>query len=273
MEPTYTRHCRDCAKFEQSVSKEVGFCTNVPALRVKVCADADICESYKSAKPMDDASAGHIECCVPQSETDGRPPSGKCATCRHFMKADNKCAIRPSYKNFTCPDSRCDEYEQTESSKLADFLGCVDVSPDAEPESPFTYDTVHCDCVCKGCGALLYTDVVAVRTPDDDVKDVDMRFCPLCGYPAIKPVDIEEVKRSIRTKSPERRYAHGPVECIDAIKSALTPEEWRGFVKGNVLKYVWREAYKGGDCDLRKAADYLGRYFGKGGEVETVAEK
>ena len=77
---------------------------------------------------------------------------------------------------------------------------------------------------------------------------------------------------SNRANSQERRYAHGPIECIDAIKAALSPEEWRGFVKGNVLKYVWREAYKGGDCDLRKAADYLGRYFGKGGCVEPVEE-
>ena len=226
MEPTYTRHCRDCAKFEQSVSKEVGFCTNVPALRVKVCADADICESYKSARPMNDACAEHLERCVPQSETDGKPPSGKCATCKHYLEA-YKCVIRPSYKNFTWPDSHCDEYEQTESSKLADFLSCVDVSPDAEPESPFTYDTVHCDCVCKGCGALLYTDVVAVRTPDGSVEDFDMRYCPLCGYPAVKPVDVEALKRKIRTKHTEDRYDHGPIECIDAIKAALSPEEWR----------------------------------------------
>ena len=212
MEPTYTRHCRDCAKFEQSVSKEVGFCTNVPALRVKVCSDADICESY-------------------------------------------------------CPKRD----EENAVSKLADFLSCVDVSPDAEPESPFTYDTVHCDCVCKGCGALLYTDVVAVRTLDDDVKDVDMRYCPLCGYPA--KLQTSSMYGEQRAKHIENRYAHGPVECIDAIKSALAPEEWRGFVKGNVLKYVWREAYKGGDCDLRKAADYLARYLRKGDYGETVAAK
>ena len=43
-------------------------------------------------------------------------------------------------------------------------------------------------------------------------------------------------------------------------------------MKGNVLKYVWREAYKGGDCDLRKAADYLGRYLGKGTGDEPVEE-
>lgn len=43
-------------------------------------------------------------------------------------------------------------------------------------------------------------------------------------------------------------------------------------MKGNVIKYIWREAYKGGDCDLRKAADYLGRYLEKGGRVEPVEE-
>lgn len=271
MEPTCTRHCRDCAKFEQSVSKEVGFCTNVPALRVKVCADADICESYKSARPMNDVRAEHFERCVPRMETDRKPPSGKCETCKHYLKTNNKCVIRPPYKNFTWSDSHCDEYEQAESSKLADFLGCVDVSPDTEHESPFTYDTVHRDYVCKGCGAFLDTDVVAVDIPAIGVEDVDMRHCPLCGYPA--KLQTSSMYGEQRAKHIEGRYTHGPVECIDAIKSALTPEEWRGFVKGNVLKYVWREAYKGGDCDLRKAADYLGRYFGKGGEVETVAEK
>lgn len=55
-----------------------------------------------------------------------------------------------------------------------------------------------------------------------------------------------------------KRYMHGDVECIKAIRAALTPEEFRGFCLGNVVKYVWREAYKGGDKDLKKAQDYLG---------------
>lgn len=52
-------------------------------------------------------------------------------------------------------------------------------------------------------------------------------------------------------------YKHGGIECIDAIRAALTPEEFRGFCKGNALKYVWRERHKGGDEDLRKAGWYL----------------
>lgn len=52
-------------------------------------------------------------------------------------------------------------------------------------------------------------------------------------------------------------YRQGGIECIDAIRAALTPEEFRGFCKGNVIKYVWRENHKGGDADLGKAGDYL----------------
>jgi hypothetical protein len=54
-------------------------------------------------------------------------------------------------------------------------------------------------------------------------------------------------------------YTQGGIECIDAIKAALTPEEWRGYCKGNALKYVWRERHKGGDESIQKAAWYLAR--------------
>lgn len=53
------------------------------------------------------------------------------------------------------------------------------------------------------------------------------------------------------------RYKHGDIECIEAIKSALTPDEFRGFCKGCVMKYIWREKYKGHDKDLLKASDYI----------------
>ena len=52
-------------------------------------------------------------------------------------------------------------------------------------------------------------------------------------------------------------YRQGDIECIDAIRAALTPEEFRGFCKGNVIKYTWRERHKAGDADLGKAGDYL----------------
>lgn len=54
-------------------------------------------------------------------------------------------------------------------------------------------------------------------------------------------------------------YTTGKVECIDGIESSLTPEEFRGFLKGNVLKYVWREKGKNNLEDLKKAQWYLER--------------
>ncbi len=42
-----------------------------------------------------------------------------------------------------------------------------------------------------------------------------------------------------------------------AIRAALTPEEFRGFCKGNVLKYAWRERHKGQDESLAKARWYI----------------
>lgn len=55
-------------------------------------------------------------------------------------------------------------------------------------------------------------------------------------------------------------YTTGEIECIDAIAAALSPEEFRGYCKGNAIKYVWREGKKGdGDEDLSKARWYLTR--------------
>ena len=52
-------------------------------------------------------------------------------------------------------------------------------------------------------------------------------------------------------------YKQGDIECIDAIQAALTPEEFRGYCKGNAMKYIWRERHKGQDESLQKSAWYL----------------
>ena len=57
-------------------------------------------------------------------------------------------------------------------------------------------------------------------------------------------------------------YTAGGVECIDAIEAALTPVEFRGYCKGNAMKYVWRERHKGGSESVSKAAWYLARLLG-----------
>ena len=54
-------------------------------------------------------------------------------------------------------------------------------------------------------------------------------------------------------------YVDGEIECIEAIEAQLTPDEYRGYLKGNIAKYVWRERLKGGVTSLQKAQWYLDR--------------
>lgn len=43
----------------------------------------------------------------------------------------------------------------------------------------------------------------------------------------------------------------------DVMRDWFTPEEYRGFLKGNAIKYLAREASKGKIEDIKKARHYL----------------
>ena len=60
--------------------------------------------------------------------------------------------------------------------------------------------------------------------------------------------------------SPAHYQSDEGIEAIDAIRAALTPEEFHGFCKGNVMKYLWRSQRKGAKTqDEKKAQWYLNR--------------
>ena len=54
-------------------------------------------------------------------------------------------------------------------------------------------------------------------------------------------------------------YASGTIECIDAIEASMSTEAFKGALKANVIKYVWRYEAKGGVESLQKAQWYLNR--------------
>ena len=54
-------------------------------------------------------------------------------------------------------------------------------------------------------------------------------------------------------------YTKGEIECIDAIRAAMTKDQFIGYCKGCSLKYQWRFEHKGGVADLEKARWYLDR--------------
>ena len=86
-----------------------------------------------------------------------------------------------------------------------------------------------------------------------DLSEVEITDCPggICPVPWAN-------KKEDNVNHPAH-YTEGGVECIEAIEAQLTPEEYRGYLKGNVAKYVWREKYKGGTESLEKAQWYLQR--------------
>ena len=83
-----------------------------------------------------------------------------------------------------------------------------------------------------------------------------MSDCP--GGVCPVPWAVKEEKEDV-VNSPSHYTADGGIECIEAIEAQLTPEEYRGWLKGNVAKYVWREKHKGGIESLKKAQWYLTR--------------
>lgn len=55
-------------------------------------------------------------------------------------------------------------------------------------------------------------------------------------------------------------YTKGGVECIDAIQSALSAEEFKGYCKAAAIKYLWRLDHKGSAKEnAEKAIWYLTR--------------
>lgn len=69
-------------------------------------------------------------------------------------------------------------------------------------------------------------------------------------------VEIEEVDE---VNHPPH-YLVGGIEVIDYIKAKLTPEEFLGYLKGNVIKYISRADHKNGMIDWGKADWYVDRY-------------
>lgn len=64
-----------------------------------------------------------------------------------------------------------------------------------------------------------------------------------------------------------KHYTSGKIEVIKIMEDQLNPEEYRGYIKGQVIKYITRERHKNGLEDLKKAQWYLTRlinYLEKG---------
>ncbi len=82
-------------------------------------------------------------------------------------------------------------------------------------------------------------------------------ICKKCGE-QFHPYDNHECE-AIPIDDPIKpdHYKVGGMEPIEYMQIKMTPEQFKGFLIGNVLKYVSRYPHKNGVEDLNKAKWYL----------------
>jgi hypothetical protein len=110
-----------------------------------------------------------------------------------------------------------------------------------------------------------WTDVY-VDPKDGSVTETDNGY----SYPHSRWVDLEStynidtrVHPSLHDSLEEKdnvnspaHYGQGKIECIEYIQDFLTKEEFIGYLRGNIAKYLHRWRYKNGIEDLKKAQWY-----------------
>lgn len=101
-----------------------------------------------------------------------------------------------------------------------------------------------------------------------EVDDVDITYCedgdelswyadPKLWHDNFEPY-VEGFTLGDNVNNPSH-YGQGKIEAIEYISDFLTKEEYQGYLRGNIAKYLHRFPYKNGIEDLRKAQWYLER--------------
>ena len=135
-----------------------------------------------------------------------------------------------------------DDLPEQEPEEGEDMKWFKDI-PAPEPEEPMTKVKIK---------VTPELEKVAKENPGTIEKSVEE------ALEHFRPVEETNIAYDDSVNHPSH-YTQGTVECIDAIESSMTPEEFRGYLKGCLMKYIWRYQHKGGMEDLKKARWYLDR--------------
>lgn len=121
-------------------------------------------------------------------------------------------------------------------------------------------------------GIVIVAAIIHAIIIHEKVDDVEKKFNFINPYTNIKIRNlasrIEELEEAIE-KGPNMKndnvnspnhYRQGGIECIEAIKASMSEKGFRDYLKGNVMKYIWRYEHKGRVIeDIEKALWYLNR--------------
>ena len=82
-------------------------------------------------------------------------------------------------------------------------------------------------------------------------------------YKEIRDALNGEVAEVVDVVNSPSHYKSGGIEAIEGIEASMEPEAFAGYLKGNIMKYMWRYERKGKPIeDLKKARWYLDRLIG-----------
>ena len=86
------------------------------------------------------------------------------------------------------------------------------------------------------------------------IVNEDIRNCDI--YASV--LDVLPTPSALDTQHGGDHYKElGDYQPWQVLKAWLTPEEFRGYMKGTAIAYLAREAAKGGDLDINKATHTL----------------
>ena len=82
-------------------------------------------------------------------------------------------------------------------------------------------------------------------------------------YKEVRDALNEDVAGAVDVVNSPPHYKTGGIEAIEGIEASMGPEAYAGYLKGNIMKYMWRYERKGKPIeDLKKARWYLDRLIG-----------
>lgn len=95
----------------------------------------------------------------------------------------------------------------------------------------------------------IFEDVERIEvTPYPQIEDFETRATQQHFFPEL---DDDSVFSPLH-------YNQGSIECIEALRACMSEEEYRGFCRGNVIKYLWRLNDKATPQEnIKKARWYL----------------
>lgn len=109
-----------------------------------------------------------------------------------------------------------------------------------------------------------FEEVHPVKANRDSIDDITPSEWDAYNMNRIKKIGENVLGGDVVNKP--AHYNNGNIECIDYIEQQLSPEEFKGYLLGNVIKYTHRHKYKNGLEDLKKAQWYQNKYIDKYGD-------